>query len=536
MPKAPARRFAPPTRTVPVARSAPGAAPSLAVAAIALAGYFGSTPRFAGPGDSSELTAVLATLGLAHPTGYPLYTLVGHALVVAAHALGASWAWAANAFSALGAATALGLWHAFAARLLAREGVGGRVVLLAALPVSVLACNAVWLGEARFAEVNSWHVSWVAAACLFAWTTATRFDARVGKGERPTEAWIARRVALWSLLVGLGVSHHATAVLFAAPLTVALLAVARPTRPATLAPALLGLAVPPLAWTYVLYRSAHPAAVQWGSLGPGLASTWNHVTAAGYHHYLGGFAPTPVQAAELSAHVYPLLVVGAVATLAWALATRGAARPVALALGAALALQAAYVFSYAVGDPAPYFLPALALGLCVAPAALVRATARRKAAQAAVVAAGVVLVGVVAWQGVRSACEDDAGLAQVDGLFRTMWSAVPIQRGYVIWDSDLSARLVCYQRLEGLKPRLVVVRPRLLMDEDTRALWARAHGFDPLHGQRPPDDAHADDPATIRAFAAAIGDGINAATRDSVILFEPEKPALELLPKPANAR
>jgi len=249
MPKSPPRRAAPAPAQVPAAP--PTAAPSLVVGAVALLAYLAWTPRVAGPGDASEFTAVLGTLGLAHPTGYPLYTLVGHAFVDLAHALGAPWAWAANAFSALGGAVAIALWHALATRLLAREGVGGRdAARVAVLPVAALALNPAWLGAARYAEINSWHVAWVAGACLLAWTTAVRLSARA----RPDAAWALKRIALWSALVGVGAAHHATSVLFALPLSVALLAAARPLPRGWVAPAAVGLAVPPLAWKYVLYR------------------------------------------------------------------------------------------------------------------------------------------------------------------------------------------------------------------------------------------------------------------------------------------
>ena len=71
--------------------------PSLAVAAAALACYLAWCPKVTGDKDSPEFTLVLATLGLSHPTGYPLYTVFGHAFVLAVHATGATWAYAANA-------------------------------------------------------------------------------------------------------------------------------------------------------------------------------------------------------------------------------------------------------------------------------------------------------------------------------------------------------------------------------------------------------------------------------------------------------
>ncbi len=112
-----------------------------------------------------------------------------------------------------------------------------------------------------------------------------------------------------------------------------------------------------------------------------------------------------------------------------------------------------------------------------------------------------------------------------------MWRAVPIRRGYVIWNDDLCCRLVQFQQLDGEKPGLVVVGPRLLMDEGARALFALRHGLDPLGGASPPADEEADSPPEIERFAQQIAEGINRGTRDSVIVFQPERPALLLLPK-----
>ena len=503
---------------------------SFAVGGAFLVLYLAWVPPVSGPGDSSEFTAVLATLGLAHPTGYPLYTLLGHAFVIALHAFGAGWAWAANAWSAVGGGVALGLWHAFGARLLRREGVGRTPAsVVALLPAVAFGMNPVWSAETTFAEVNSWHIAWVAGACLLALTMLDAPPAR-----RVDPAWLARHAAAWGLLLGLGVAHHSTSVLVAVPLTIALLAAMRPRRASWLAPVAAGVLVPILAWSYVLYRSAHPAAVQWGSLGPGFWETWHHVTAAGYRHYLGSFRPSPEQRAILTSYVYPWLAPGLLAAALWPFAASRRSRGIRNALAAAAFLQVAYVLSYGVADPATYFLPPLALGAFLLPAAAASYDPLRRFARPLVAITGVSL-GVAAcfWNG--TALERRATYAGLDGFLHTMWQAVPIQRGYVLWDDDMSYRLVQYQQLEHEKAALVVVRPRLLMDAGAREIFARRHGFDPLAGAAPPSEDEADSPERIQEFARQIGDGINGSTPDSVILFLPGEPSLRLLSKPAAA-
>ncbi len=503
---------------------------SLAAGAVFLALYLVWAPTVPGGGDSGEFALALATLGLAHPTGYAFYTLLGHGFVSALHALGAGWAWAANAWSALGGAVAVALLHAFAARLLAREGVPARpAALVALLPVAAFGFDPVWTAAATVAEVNSWHLAWVAGACLFA------LGSNAALAATPRDAGlVARRAALWGAYVGLGISHHATSVLVAAPLTLALLFAARPLTRSLLAPALVG-ALPLLAaWGYVYARSLHPATGQWGALAPGVRATWEHVTGAGYRHYLGAFAPSAPEQADLAAYVYPWLVPAALALLTWSFLAARTPRVLRAALVAAVLAQVLFTLSYGVSDPATYFLPALAIALAAAPAALASWRPARRAGPAlASVATCGLLVAAWTWGGTamerRSDCEG------FDGMLRSMWAAVPLQRGYFVWDDDMCSRLQLYQQLERLRPGLVVVHPRLLMDDGARALFTRRHGEDPLAGGLPPSDANADTPAGIAAFADQVAQGLNRAGADSVLVFVARPPALQLLPKPGGA-
>jgi len=510
---------------------APAAPPtawlSLAVGAAFLACFLALVPSVAGDGDSSEFTVVLALPGLAHPTGYAVYTLLGHAFVSLLHTLGAGWAWAANAWSAIGAALAIGAAHALAARLLARAGVPARAAgALACLPAAALGFDPAWLHEATMAEVNAWHVAWVMGAMLLAWTTAEALEA----GGAPH---VARRAAVWSLYVGLGASHHATSVLVSLPLTLALLASARPLRPATLAAAGCGLAVPPLTWTYVLYRSYHPAVAQWEALGPGLNETWNHVTAAGYRHFLGSFAPLPAQRSELLRWVAPGIVPGVVAAPLWARAP-GRLGTMRWASAGAVLLPCVFGLAYGVEDPVSYFLAPLAISLCLLPPALAAWPAARARGRW-LGALGAAAMLALAWAGITGAIETRTSLGKMDDFLRRMWTAIPLEHGYVLFDRDASWRLVEYAKLDRIHANLVVVRPRLLMDDEARRIFAARHGIDPLGGASPPPFGQTDRPDEIAAFAHSVAEGINRSSRDSVVQFMPEVPSLRLLTKPASA-
>src|SRR5690349_10318515 len=75
-------------------------------------------PHAIADGDAGELTRVLLTGGVAHPTGYAVFAAFGHVFVAALRAMGAGYAWAANLWAALGGAVAALLLHRTALALL----------------------------------------------------------------------------------------------------------------------------------------------------------------------------------------------------------------------------------------------------------------------------------------------------------------------------------------------------------------------------------------------------------------------------------
>lgn len=497
---------------------------------LALAIGLGATPFAAGDRDGSELTVALATLGVAHPTGYALWVLAGHAWVTLLHALGAGVPWAANTWSVAGAAVALGCAHALGRRLLAACGVAPRpAALVAALPVLALAANASFAAGVTVAEVYSWHVGWVLGAALF---VASTLDANAAR--RGDAAWRFARAAAAGALLALGVSHHASAVAAALPFALALAIVFRPRPLEWLGAAAAAALVLALAWGFVLWRSWHPAPAPWPTLGTGVRETWRHVTAAGYRHYIGGFAPSSGDAALLARDVWPWLVPSVLAAIAWPWIGVGAPRASRFALSGATLAMTLLPFGYGVVDPLSYFLAPLALALALLPAVIAAVAPLRRAGLPLAVLATLVVVAA-SWGTPGAIAERNVTFTRADEFLREMWSKVPIGRGWVIFDDDIHWRLVQYQQLDGQRRGLVVVEPRVLMDAGARALFARRHGVDPLGGAAPPDDAVADRPETIARFADTVARALGAAGPDSVVLFRPEVPEIALLPRPAAA-
>lgn len=510
-----AARIAPPLR---------GA--SFAIGVIAFLVYLSMTPSASGDKDGSEFTLVLATLGAAHPTGYALYTMVGHVFVRLAHALGASWPFAANAFSGLGGAVAIALLHALAAWLLRRTGVTARsAALLAALPTVAFGMNPMWTMETTLAEVNSWHVAWVMGLALFAADTIAT-PIRDDSAMRPT-----RTAAIGGLLLGVGLTHHLTSMWFSLPFGLAVLGSLH--RRGALSPRALAAGVGAFSLAlstagYVFWRASHPALMQWPVLDPSTA--WDHVLGAQYRGYLGHFAPSEVQQRFLLAHVYPWLAPALLALGALA-AQRASAVPRAWINAAAIGgtLQTLYVFSYGVPDPSPYFLPVLALGLAVLPTALAQAVphTRRHGAWLAGLAATVLLIASVAWM--RIGRERASTYDRFDDLVHRMWTSVPFEDGFVIWGDDMVHRLSEYQLLRGEKPRVVALNPAQLTYPGPHAAFVARHGFDPLE-DLPPLPPPVDELST-RALYEAIAERINRASPLPLVIFDPAGPSVRMLRK-----
>src|SRR5439155_23173455 len=131
----------------------------------AFALYVAVLPATPGVGDSAEFTLALGLAGVTHPTGYPLYILLGHPFVKALRALGLPWAAAANLWSAIGAAVAVVFLVRFGQALVAR-GTRGRWAMVAA-PAALIGLHPLWIFAATQAEVYSWWFAWIAGAAYF---------------------------------------------------------------------------------------------------------------------------------------------------------------------------------------------------------------------------------------------------------------------------------------------------------------------------------------------------------------------------------
>jgi len=213
--------------------------------------------------DGGDLIAAAASLGVAHPTGYPTYLLLAR---LAQTVLGGPLAWRTNVLSALCAALAAGL-----VVVLVQQAYGGRRGF--GLAGGMLAGVAFGLSpllwsQAVITEVYSLHVLLVA---LLVATLPLGPPA-------PTSAW---RHRLAGLLFGLALGNHVTTALLLPPW---LLLTAWQGGQPRLAPALnrlAGLAVGLLVYAYLPLRALAGPAINWGDAST-LSGLWWVVSGAPY--------------------------------------------------------------------------------------------------------------------------------------------------------------------------------------------------------------------------------------------------------------
>src|SRR5262245_38534631 len=486
---------------------------SLLVGIAALVVYLLFAPPVSGDKDASEFTLVLATNGIAHPTGYPLFTLLGHFFVTVVHALGATWSYAANAWSAAGGAVAIGLIHALTARL-AR---GPR--WLPFVPLLLVGLNPMWAVEATLAEVYSWHVAWACGlACLF--VTYVRRS-----GELPLS-----QPALWGVLCGVGLAHHLTSITVSVPLSAALcfvLARAKRLRAGSVALPLSALPVPHAASGWIAVRPSQPGRVMWPPLAGTPASVIKHVTGRTYVGYLGWFSPSPQQRDYLAHDIYPFLFPALVLALGAAWRTRGPERVIRWGLWAATVVGTVYAFSYGVSDPSSYFLAPLFLALASASTLL----SGRVASVVAAVLAALSLWLSTDW--VRTDLERRRQFIGFNGMVHDMWQTIPGDSGFVFWRNDMYVRLREYQVFEGEKPGLAIFHPANLTHPAGRRRFVDNYGFDPLEGvdlRVPPIGAQGRQ-AAVDHLLDAIEARINRVSPLPVIHFDPAIPSVRLMKK-----
>jgi len=216
---------------------------TVAIAGLLFAIYGAGACRTIYVGDSGELTTAVFLLGIPHPSGYPLYVLLGK-LWTLALPLG-SIALRMSLFSAAGAAAAVALLFTLARRL----GLGRPAALLGA---GLLAVAPSFWGEANIQRVYA-----LGALCLVAALSA----AVAWESERTPP-----RLALVAFLCALGATNHTFMLVFTAAFAGAALVVEPRLlqRWRELGLAALAFAAGLLPYAYLPLASRNDPALDWG--------------------------------------------------------------------------------------------------------------------------------------------------------------------------------------------------------------------------------------------------------------------------------
>jgi len=294
--------------------------------------------------DSLEFQVVLPSLGIAHPTGYPLYTLLGW---LASRLPVGDLAYRVNLLSALAGAAAVGLFFLTARRL-------GSDRLPAGLMAIVFALSATWWSQATIAEVYTLHGL---AVALILYLTLS---------DRGTHTpWLA-------LVFGLALAHHRTTLLLAPGVAVYLLwtdpGVLR--RPRDLAMLALAFLLPLTLYLYLPLRGQSVTSLD-GVVIDSWPSFRRHVLASDYSAFLSA-NPLGVQRPAS----YPLrlllsqmglasLLLGGLGWLRW---PQQPQRWTLLAL--VFAANLLFAIGYQTADADVFYLPATMVWLLAASAGL----------------------------------------------------------------------------------------------------------------------------------------------------------------------
>ncbi|MFQ6094065.1 MAG: DUF2723 domain-containing protein, partial [bacterium] len=276
--------------------------------------------------DSGELTAVCATLGVAHPTGYPIYTLLGR--LFTSLPFGSNKVFLLNLMSALFASLSLFvMYHLLFYLQNSRNGMlqkGSQkgeavpfILLTSVAGALLLGFSKTFWSQALVAEVYTLNALFVSGAMLF--LLKATGDPTSPQHERNS----TRLYALFAFLFGLGMANHMTIVVLV-PACLYLL-IAREGIRGLLAKGLkillpfflLGISC----YLYLPVRSAVQPALDWGNPET-VVNLFRHLSGKQYQVWM--FTSFEVAAKQLSTFVHilpqqfsPFLILLALLGLWW---------------------------------------------------------------------------------------------------------------------------------------------------------------------------------------------------------------------------
>ncbi len=407
-------------------------------------------------GDSGELIVAGVVLGIAHPPGHPLFSMLGHLF---------SWlplatpAWRVNWMSAVFGAVAVGLTYELAAETLRRLGAPPRRAAgCAAAAAALFAVTSGLWGGSTVAETTALHAAFTAGVVWLVWRIAW---------TRPTGATLTQALGAAAVLYGFSATNHVAGIFFLPAFAVLLVArcgreVLHPRNVCVMVACVLaGLSL----YGFLPLRSLQNPPLDWAN--PETAKNfWWVITARQYQAYMtqspAGFVAASqalgqrgVLIAQEWTGVGAVLVIAGVLSLGRRVPAFAAFVLLAVAPLIVLGLSSAFILAYVVPG-----MVLLAVALAVGFERVVGATPVLPAPVAAALAAA-----LVAWSGVQhagaSARQTDR---TADAYGRTLLAELPANA--VLFSTNQPMLFVSWflQLTEGYRTDVSVVDPRWLVD------------------------------------------------------------------------
>lgn len=405
--------------------------------------------------DSGELAAACAVWGVAHPSGYPLFTMLGHVWLLlpwpsAIVGMGTLCALIVSAACAVAVPTVRQLLHTVGVT-------EARASVLAIVSALALAFSAVVWQQATGVEVYGLNLLLLIGAL---WATLRSFD----------DAQSVRFTLLAGFLAGLAVANHLS-IVFVLPGAFWLWYAAANRRdrkrliPFLLAPALIGISL----YALLPLRSAAEPPINWGMVHRSLEAFLYHVkgTQFGVWMFSSGEATQKNLGFIVRALAESVAWVGVVPVVVGAVTLVQRRRHVAVGLLLMLVGNVVITAGYAIPDIESYVIPSIVVAVLLFAVGIARLTQHPSRSRYAVAAVAVPVFALVSgWK-----ANDVSSFRGVEAYSR--WMLANADSGAVIishqWDYAVSA-LWYLQTVEGVRPDVAVIDKELL-----RRTWYLPH-------------------------------------------------------------
>lgn len=418
--------------------------------------------------DAGELATAAVTLSIAHPTGYPLFVLLGR--IASAVPLGFPVILKLNVFALILVSAAMGIFFEASVLLIVLSAGHRRSKKLAADSPAILlgaAVGTLVLGLSTTVWAQSTSIEVYALHLLLLMAVLYSFVNGVQKTEENEEGTISRWFLLFMFLLGMSFANHMTTILLAPAFLYFYWARAGANKRSILvlvksAPFfLLGISI----YLFLPLRSSMHPVLDWGHPAGWERFLW-HVSGKQYRSWIfSGFESAERQLAYFFGNIpneFNWLAIALLVPGLWALMTRK--RPWLAFVFLLFAGCLAYSVNYDIHDIDSYFLLAyVAMGIImVFGSYLLIGRSWAWGSRRRFIVAGILLIPALQFMNNRTAV-DESDNTLVRDYTKNILQGVDSNAVILTyqWDYFVSASYY-YQRILGWRPDVVVIDKELL--------------------------------------------------------------------------